>query len=203
MDAKEIGQFIGSTIKKFIDEKFDSILKRIDKIESLEIKNGIDGRDGRDGRDGIDGKDAFNLDVRQSIDFNLSYSQGTVAAYKGGLIRAFRNTDPIDENKDLELSGWHVILNGINEINLEFNEELKSFKVKQKTTNGIIKEALIKIPSIIDKGVFVSGQKYDKGDGVTFGGSFFICQYDTTDKPETSKAWRLAVKRGRDGKDKE
>jgi hypothetical protein len=35
---------------------------------------------------------------------------------------------------------------------------------------------------------------------VSFGGSAFIAQRDTTDKPESSDAWRLAVKRGRDGK---
>lgn len=57
------------------------------------------------------------------------------------------------------------------------------------------------LPVVIDRGVFKAGTKYAAGDGVTFGGSFWIAQAETTDKPENSKSWRLAVKRGRDGKD--
>ena len=48
-----------------------------------------------------------------------------------------------------------------------------------------------------------SGRKaaYQRGDGVTLGGSFFIAQADTTAKPGKSDEWRLAVKRGADGRD--
>lgn len=59
----------------------------------------------------------------------------------------------------------------------------------------------IKLPIPLDAGVYKEGVQYEKGDGVSFGGSYFIAQEDTTDKPETSKAWRLSTKRGRDGKD--
>jgi hypothetical protein len=54
-------------------------------------------------------------------------------------------------------------------------------------------------PIVVDKGVWSPGP-YLKGDAVTFAGSLFIAQEDTTEKPETGKGWRLAVKRGRDGK---
>lgn len=52
-----------------------------------------------------------------------------------------------------------------------------------------------------DCGVFQTGRVYRKGDGVSYAGSFFIAQEETTDKPETGKSWRLAVKRGRDRTD--
>jgi collagen type III alpha len=58
----------------------------------------------------------------------------------------------------------------------------------------------VKTEIVLDRGVWREGG-FKKGDGVSFGGSFFIAQEDTADKPETSKAWRLAVKRGRDGRD--
>lgn len=58
----------------------------------------------------------------------------------------------------------------------------------------------IKTALVLDNGVW-RPESFKKGAGVSFGGSFFIAQEDTTDKPETSKAWRLAVKRGRDGRD--
>jgi collagen type III alpha len=58
----------------------------------------------------------------------------------------------------------------------------------------------IKTAVVLDRGVYKPGQ-YLKGDGVTFAGSFFIAQTDTDARPETGTDWRLAVKRGRDGKD--
>jgi hypothetical protein len=60
----------------------------------------------------------------------------------------------------------------------------------------------IKTALMLDRGVWRAGP-FAKGDGVTWRGSFFIAQDDTTeaDQPEVSKTWRLAVKRGRDGTD--
>lgn len=63
-----------------------------------------------------------------------------------------------------------------------------------------VKEFPFTLAHVLDRGVWREG-KYLKGDGVTFGGSFFIAQKDTETKPETSSDWRLAIKRGRDGKD--
>lgn len=58
------------------------------------------------------------------------------------------------------------------------------------------KEARLPIP--IDRGVYKEGQTYRKGDGVTWGGSFWFAQEETTEKPDSGKGWRLAVKKGRD-----
>jgi hypothetical protein len=58
-----------------------------------------------------------------------------------------------------------------------------------------------RLPIVIDRGVFKEGETYQKGDGVTWGGSFWIAQDETADKPDTGKGWRLAVKKGRDGRD--
>jgi hypothetical protein len=59
-----------------------------------------------------------------------------------------------------------------------------------------------RLPIVRDLGVWREGT-YRKGDGVTWGGSFWIAQDETTDKPDGpgGKGWRLAVKKGRDGKD--
>ena len=52
----------------------------------------------------------------------------------------------------------------------------------------------------LDRGVYSTEQTYAKGDGVSWGGSFWIAQVDApAGKPETSPAWRLVCKRGRDG----
>ena len=59
----------------------------------------------------------------------------------------------------------------------------------------------IKTALVLDAGVWKEGTSYAAGDGVTLGGSFFIAQRDTTTKPGKSDDWRLAVKRGTDGRD--
>lgn len=65
----------------------------------------------------------------------------------------------------------------------------------------VVKEHVIRLPRFCDKGVFREGVGYRKGDGVTFGGSFWLAQKDDPEgKPGLSDDWRLAVKRGRDGK---
>lgn len=60
------------------------------------------------------------------------------------------------------------------------------------------------LPAMIYRGVYREGQKYQRGDVATFGGSLWHCNEDTDTKPqETEKAWTLCAKRGRDGRDGE
>jgi integrin beta 3 len=59
----------------------------------------------------------------------------------------------------------------------------------------------IKTAIVLDAGVWKEGTAYVAGDGVTLGGSFFIAQTGTAAKPGKSDDWRLAVKRGSDGRD--
>ncbi len=49
------------------------------------------------------------------------------------------------------------------------------------------------------RGVWKAGETYLAGDKATWGGSLFIARQDTTDKPETTAAWQLAVKHGKTG----
>jgi hypothetical protein len=67
------------------------------------------------------------------------------------------------------------------------------------------------LPTMIYRGAYVEGKEYERGDTVTWAGSLWHCNGGdkagewagtTKDKPgEGSKAWTLAAKRGRDGKD--
>lgn len=57
-------------------------------------------------------------------------------------------------------------------------------------------------PVVLDRGVFKAGETYQPGDAVTWGGSLWIAQKETGEKPDApDSGFRLAVKRGRDGKD--
>lgn len=59
-------------------------------------------------------------------------------------------------------------------------------------------------PVPIDRGVWKADTVYQRGDGVTWAGSFWIAQAQTSvrpgDRDEASRVWRLAVKAGREGK---
>src|SRR5262245_13662746 len=54
---------------------------------------------------------------------------------------------------------------------------------------------------MLDAGVWKEGAAYVPGDAVSHGGSMFICQVATAARPGKSDDWRLAVKRGSDGRD--
>ena len=66
-----------------------------------------------------------------------------------------------------------------------------------------VKEFSFKVPVLIERGVYRAGQTYERGDGGTYQGSFWIAQKDTSGKPGECDGWRLSVKKGRDGKDGE
>lgn len=57
-------------------------------------------------------------------------------------------------------------------------------------------------PIVLDRGVWKEGTPYEAGDAVTWAGSLWIAQRGTDAKPDTDDSgWRLAVKKGRDGRD--
>lgn len=71
-------------------------------------------------------------------------------------------------------------------------------------SNGKSVEWPIRFPFTLDRGVYSVGKKYEQGDSVSWGGSIWIAQCETTERPgDQAKDWRLAVKRGKDGKDGE
>lgn len=53
----------------------------------------------------------------------------------------------------------------------------------------------------LDAGVWTEERAYVVGDTVSHGGSMWIAQKATSEKPGRSDDWRLAVKRGADGRD--
>ena len=67
-----------------------------------------------------------------------------------------------------------------------------------------VKRFDLSLPVVIDRGVYKPDLDIRSGDGVTWGGSYWIAQKDApAGRPgePSSDGWRLAVKKGRDGKD--
>lgn len=85
---------------------------------------------------------------------------------------------------------------------LSLAEDGRTVTVKMQAGATVLEKSL-KIASVIDRGAYKSQSEYECGDAVTHGGSLWIAQQDA---PEGApgmggKGWRLAVKKGRDGKD--
>jgi len=60
----------------------------------------------------------------------------------------------------------------------------------------------LQFPVAIYRGVFKAGETYQYGDLVTWGGSLWHAEKETGEKPDGPESgFRLAVKKGRDGKD--
>jgi hypothetical protein len=100
----------------------------------------------------------------------------------------------------METSGWHVVLNGIADINLELADDGRTVKLALMCTDGRIEQKAVHIPTMLYRGVWVRGQEYGQGDVVTWDGSTFHCNATTTSsEPGLPGAdWQLTVRKGRD-----
>ncbi|WCM86654.1 phage portal protein [Acidovorax sp. NCPPB 3576] len=142
-------------------------------------------------KDGEPGRDALQLELQPEIDLEKSYARGTYARHAGGLWRAFEATKG--------LHGWECVVEGI--ADLRIDQDGREFTVVARTSSGAEVSKSIKVAALVDKGVFKAGTDYEAGDGVTWGGSYFIAQKDAPighPGEPGSNGWRLAVKRGRD-----
>lgn len=89
----------------------------------------------------------------------------------------------------------------LNDFAMTTDDDGRTIRLKFQDVGGFTLEREIKTGVVLDRGVWRAGL-FVRGDGVTWGGSFWIAQRDTSAKPDTpDSGWRMAVKRGRDGKD--
>lgn len=142
---------------------------------------------------GEPGRDAAHIEIGPAIDPEKSYPRGSYAKHLGGLWRSFEATSG--------MRGWECIVDGVASLSVEQDGE-RGFKAVAQLSSGKTEEKALTLPVMIYRGVF-TGASHTPGDTVTWGGSLWHCDEPTSDKPGEldSKGWRLAVKKGRDGKD--
>jgi len=77
----------------------------------------------------------------------------------------------------------------------------RTFVLELTTAAGsVVKSPPISWPGLVDRGIW-QARTYAAGDGVTYKGSYWIAGQDTDGRPgDPETGWRLAVKRGRDGR---
>lgn len=181
--AAEVGKAIASLPPPEKGEKGDSG----ERGEPGE--RGSNGLDGANGNNGSDGRGIRDLLIDRDGQLVATMSDGEMKTL-GPVIG--KDGEPGQDGRDgFGFDDLDVcVLDDDRTIELSFRrgEDEKAFTLKW--------------PTVIDRGVYKAGETYEAGDAATWGGSLWIAQKQTEAKPDTPESgWRLAVKRGRDGKD--
>lgn len=165
-------------------------------------EKGEPGLDGRDGMEGQPGRDAIHLDIHDGVNELRRYARNSYAYFRGGIIRSFRQTDPMPQDGDLAQHGWATVVRGVADILLEPQADERTVILRTKLTDGSSDVKTFTLPAMIYREVWREGTAYTRGDAVTWAGSVWVAREATEEKPgATASSWRLAVKHGRDGKD--
>lgn len=84
---------------------------------------------------------------------------------------------------------------------ISMGEDGRTLTVKMQAGDSV-QEKSIRLPVLLDRGAYSAEKSYEAGDVVSHGGSMWIASSEPGGAPGLGgNGWRLAVKRGRDGKD--
>lgn len=156
-------------------------------------KDGADGNDGEPGQQGEKGADGIGLAgalIDRDGNLVVTLTNGETKAI-GAVVG--KDGEP---GKDGQPGRDGI---GFDDMTLDYDGERTFTFLFQRGER--IEERKFVVPVMLDRGVYRPETAYAKGDAVTYGGSVWIAQADTKEKPDGSADWRLAVKKGRDGKD--
>jgi hypothetical protein len=172
----------------------DAVQKAVDKIPVPK-----DGKDGADVVNAVIGKDDHLhitlsngqiKDVGRVVGWDgVDCDFQRVAEQNAATIKALFDAQPKPRD------GF-----GFDDLSVEYDGERTITLVFQR---GAEKKTFpIVMPVVLDRGVYVEGKTYARGDSVTWAGSRWIAQKDNvTVKPDDHKGdWLLSVKRGPAGK---
>ena len=147
-------------------------------------------------RDGSDGKSVALEDVRPFVDAWLATWSVELQRHADDLLQKAvdrwpKPRDGIDGEDGL----------GFEDLEVVQGEDLRTFTFKFARGEKVREWSFI-VPAMIDRGVFEQGKEYLCGDVVSWGGHMWVVKAERTEaKPnEGAGDWRLAVRRGRDGK---
>lgn len=180
------------------DDVMPALEKRVDDfLAAIPVpKDGRDGADGKDGapgdkgapgRDGLDVKDLFRADGGRLVAVMSDGSTKDLGVFVGK--DGEHGRDGADGKDGADGLGFD---------DMDFETDDHGRVLAKFQRGDVVKS--VRLPGIVDRGPYKPGDGYEKGDAVSYGGSLWIAQEPTSDKPDGSKAWRLAVKRGRDAR---
>jgi hypothetical protein len=165
---------------------------------------GDPGRDGKDGQDGARGSDGASVTIEQVADvvrqrfdtWALEFEREAEARQRHamGLVPLPRDgTDGRDGRDGFGLEDFEVQLT---------TPDGGRTLVLELSAGGRTSTSTLRTASPLDRGPFDATKRYLAGDGITYGGHWWIAQKDAPQgKPGESGDWRLAVRRGKDARE--
>jgi hypothetical protein len=167
----------------------------VDGKEGTNGKDGNDGVNGKDGVNGVNGKDGTSITVADILPLLKSMqAEWQLDFEKRGQDSLQKIADRMPKAKDgrdaLDLDDF------------EFSVCEDGRTITLALMRGEYrKEKSIHFPVPLYMDIWKEDRSYDIGDCVTYDGSMWMCRKPTKGKPgQYNKEWRLAVKRGRNGK---
>jgi integrin beta 3 len=170
-DGKAFGQEMVELVKDYVTRAVRPLLQRLAELEERQPEKGEKGDPGEDGV----GMAGAAIDRDGNLMVTLSNGkQLTIGRVDGrdGL--------------------------GFDDLAVDYDGE-RTF-VFRFAQGERAKEFPFQVPVMIFRGAFRE-QAYEQGDTVTFGGSLWVCNSPTGDKPDDGvEGWTKAIRRGRDGR---
>lgn len=195
MTEKEIAALVHAmtpVIRDVIDARVRPVLSRLTTLETKELPTPRDGAPGPAGLPGVDGAPGPQGERGPEGPAGRDGRDGLPGVSGGPGEKGLDGAPGAAgaDGRDGTLENLLVKHDGERTISLCFKD------------GGPIEGGVIRFPVPLYRGVFVEGKAYESADMVTWGGSTWLCNQETSTKPgDGSKAWTLVVKRGRDGKD--
>jgi integrin beta 3 len=159
------------------------------------------GEPGPLGERGIDGKSVTFDDVRPIIEAAAASAQIEFERRAQDFIQRAIDRLPVPKDgKDGAPGRDGADGLGFDDLELGYDGE-RRFTLTA-SAGGQIKTQTIRLPVMIDRGVYEFKSAYEAGDFVTYGGDGWVARRDAAagETPGNSDAWRLVVRKGRDGK---
>lgn len=170
--------------------------------ESIKGDPGHDGAPGRDGAEGPIGKSGENgksvtvEDIRPILEGEVAKWALDFERRATDILQRSVDRLPVPKDGKDGADGF-----GLDDFSVGLKEDGRTF-VFRFARGDVVKEIDVRTAMLLDAGIFSSEKAYVAGDTLTFGGSLWIAQKDAPQQPPgISDDWRLAAKRGRDGKD--
>ena len=188
-------------VKGYVGKVNDALAARIDALEARvqAIPAGERGERGEPGPEGKPGADGKGVDMAEASRM-LEALVGTLPAAKDGEAgRDGRDGLPGVPGKDGAAGKDGADGLGLEDFDLVLGDDGRTLAFTFRRGEVVVVRS-VRLPTMQYREVWREGE-YERGDVCTWGGSAWHCQRKTTDKPQTSDAWKLMVKEGRPGKD--
>lgn len=202
-NGEALGAKVVEIVKGYIARSLSDLGARLKALEEAVAalpapERGEAGPAGADGKDGQDGSSVTEADLDAAVERRAAGWELAFERRASDLLQKMADRMPQPVNGKDGADGRDALQ--VEDFELEAKDGGRVIMVRLKCGDRIV-EREVETALVLDRGVFVAEFQYRAGDCVTWGGSTWIAQRSTNAKPETDDSWRLAVKRGRDGKE--